>query len=247
MTRQPPAQENVPRKAVSFATPGAKAAGTKTTGRRAFGDISNRKASVTQQNAAAKAGGVTQTPAVVKPAVRLERKPLATTRAPKSSAKREAVMLEPIEVPYGPTGRQLLELYDSDDDAFSMTSLEKEGGLLTRADREALMRDAAVQHRVAAREHLSLVGKHLAEETLALARRDGTYGPLFHFRNPCICRSRFVSLTSVSLHFACITGEIATAALALEYIEEDSLVHVLNNWDIDFSDGEDDFDLQIPL
>jgi hypothetical protein len=196
MTRQPSAQENVPRKAVSFATPGGAVAkptaGNKTTGRRAFGDISNRKASVTQHNASAKAGGVTQTPAVVKPTVRLEQKQSAASAAkPKSSVKQHAVMLEPIEVPYGPTGRQLLEMYDSDDDDFSMTSLEKEGGLLTRQDREAMMRDAAVQYRQAEREHLNLVETRIEEDNMALARRDGTYGRLFHFRHPCTCRSRF--------------------------------------------------------
>jgi hypothetical protein len=174
-----PAQENVVRKAVSFATPGAvaKPGGGNKTGRRAFGDISNRKSSVTQQNT----GAAAKTPAVVKPqsTVRVESKPAA------SSVKRQAV-IEPIEIAYGPTGRQLMELYDSDDE-FSITSIEKEGGLLTRPEREALLRQAAVQSRQAEQEHRALLWKRMEDETIALARRDGKFGSLLHGSSRCTC------------------------------------------------------------
>lgn len=190
-----PAQENIQQhrstKTVSFQTP-ATTKQTKTTGRRAFGDISNRKQQQQQQPSSQKNGGgggdVTKA-SQQKPSVVLERKPAATTTTPgvskaksslsvqqkqqSRSSKRE-VVYESIERPYGPTGRQLDELYGSDDE-ISVCSLEKEGVILTQSEKAAMLREAMNRRNEEDEKYLQATMKQLDEQLHVLARQDGEY------------------------------------------------------------------------
>ena len=188
----PAGQENllVPHrssKTVSFQTPAAASKKSKTTGRRAFGDISNRKQQ--QQRPSQSKAEVTKPLQSNKPSIRLERKPSAkTTSAPKpqkakassasaakSTQKVKDEVYESIELPYGLTGSELDELYDSDGHV-SVCSMEKEGVLFTRRDTAALFRQGMAERRKQEDEFLTTTWKKAMEdEQAALARNDGTY------------------------------------------------------------------------
>lgn len=185
-----PGQENllVPQqsKTVSFQTPAAAAKKSKTTGRRAFGDISNRKL---QQSSQFKSE-VTKPAQSTKPSIRLERKasasaksntapkqqqakPSSTSTTTKSTKKIKHQVYESIELPYGPTGSELDELYDSDGHV-SVCSMEKEGILFSRRDTAALFREGMVQRRKEDDQFLESMKKSMDDDSAALACQDGT-------------------------------------------------------------------------
>ena len=174
-----PAQENLVQrstKAVSFQTPGGAAnKNSKTAGRRAFGDISNRKQSRPQSSK----------PEVTKPSqskaasVRLERKPSASapkakaSLSTKSTQKAKRKVYEEIERPYGPTGSQLDELYDSDGH-HSVCSMEKEGFVFTRRDVADLLRQGMKERREDEDKFLESTWKSMDDDNAAFVRQDGT-------------------------------------------------------------------------
>jgi hypothetical protein len=175
-------------KSVSFHTPAAKANSkkSKATGRRAFGDISNRKPtdhSAHQQKAGGADVSVTKPAANKSASVRIERKPSTSVKKPKAvttatsktrseqKAQKE-VEYESIERPYGLTGRELEELYDSDDH-ISVCSMEKEGFVVSRAETVSLIRQAMIQRRENQSKHLEEVWQKMQDETLAMIQRDG--------------------------------------------------------------------------
>ena len=187
-----PGQENllVPQrsKTVSFQTPAAAAKKSKTTGRRAFGDISNRKQQQQQQSSQFKSE-VTKPSQSTKPSIRLERKPSASAKsntAPKQqqakpsststkkfTQKSKRQVYESIELPYGPTGSELDELYDSDGHV-SVCSMEKEGVLFSRRDTAALFREGMMQRRKEDDQFLESMKKSMDDDNAALACQDGT-------------------------------------------------------------------------
>lgn len=166
-------------KTVSFQTPAAVAKKSKTTGRRAFGDISNRK----QQQQSQSKPEVTKPSQSNKPSIQLERKP--STSAPKqakassasttkSSQKAKREVYESIEIPYGPTGSELDELYDSDDHV-SVCSMEKQGFVFSRRDTAALFRQGMIERRKEEEEFLASTCKSMEDANATLAREDGTF------------------------------------------------------------------------
>ena len=170
-----PAQENLVQrsnKTVNFQTPGgAVNKSTKTTGRRAFGDISNRKQSQPQSSK----NEVTKPSQSKAASIRLERKPSASVPRAKASSSTKSMqktkheVYEEIERPYGLLGSQLDELYDSDGHV-SVCSMEKEGFVFTPRDIADLLRQGMKERKVEEDKFLESMDNYNA----ALARQDGT-------------------------------------------------------------------------
>ena len=164
-------------KTVSFQTPAAAGKKSKSTTRRAFGDISNKKQPLQQSASHPQKPGVVTKPSQSK--VRLELKPstsaakaktVSTTKS-KSSQKAKRQVYDSPERPYGLTGKELDELYDSDDH-ISVCSMEKEGFLFSRSEASSMIRQAMDRRR---QEEQAYFESLLKDERAELARIDGEY------------------------------------------------------------------------
>ena len=176
-------------KSVSFQTPADATKKSKTTGRRAFGDISNRKQS--NQSAQQNTGLHKPTNNNNKPSVRVERqpasvkKPQASTNVRSSQNPKEDVY-ESIELPYGPTGRELDEMYDSDGHV-SVCSMEKEGYVFSRQETASMIRRAMNERRKEEQNYSQALWENVHAENLALLHQDGT----------CACACLLLSIVGV--------------------------------------------------